>query len=400
MPHRISSFAHDANLAYKQRVTMKANAVLPLVVLLSVTAGFAAETPRASSTSTNAAGAPRRPPQVRSPEVQADRRVTFRLQSAKATEVAVNGQWPNGRASMTKGSNDVWSVTVGPIDPGVWEYSFTVDGLMMIDPLNVAIKPMREPRTSILHLPSQPAALHDFQNVPHGVVRQHTYYSKSLGRLRELSVYTPPGYDQKTRAKYPTLYLQHGSGDNQATWTTHGKAHWILDNLIAQGRAKPMVVVMMDGHAVVPGGPPGMTNNTQMFECDLFEKVLPFVEANYRVKRDAANRAIVGLSMGGGQSLTIGLNHTDWFAWVGGFSSSVPKAETVAGALANPEATNKKLKLLWIGCGKDDFLLKRNEEFLATLKEKNIRHEWHLSDGAHSWPVWRIYLGEFVPRLF
>jgi enterochelin esterase family protein len=270
----------------------------------------------------------------------------------------------------------------------------------MIDPGNPAIKPMREPRTSILHLPSQPPALHDFQEVPHGAVRQHTYYSKSLGRLRDLVVYTPPGYDQKTRAKYPTLYLQHGSGDNQATWTTHGKAHWILDNLIAQGRAKPMVVVMMDGHAAIPGAPPPMTNNTSMFECDLFENVLPFVEANYRVKRDAASRAIVGLSMGGGQSLTIGLNHTDWFAWVGGFSASVPKAEGVAAASADPAATNKKLKLLWIGCGKDDFLLKRNEEFLATLKEKNILHEWHLTDGAHSWPVWRIYLGEFLPRLF
>ena len=137
-----------------------------------------------------------------------------------------------------------------------------------------------------------------------------------------------------------------------------------------------------------------------MFERDLLEDVLPFVEANYRVKPDAANRAIVGLSMGGGQSLTIGLNHLDRFAWVGGFSSSVPATEMVAGALANPAATNKKLKLLWIGCGKDDFLLKRNEEFLATLKEKNIHHEWHLTDGAHSWPVWRVYLAEFAPKLF
>jgi enterochelin esterase family protein len=388
------------NLAYKQPSTMKTVFVLPLVILLGASAGITAESPITAPVSTNAAVSARRPPPVRSPEVQADRSVTFRLQAARATEVVVNGQWPNGRASMTKTSNDVWSVTVGPVEPGVWEYSFQVDGLTMIDPLNPAFKPMREPRTSILHLPSQPPALYDFQAVPHGVVRQHTYYSKSLGRLRELSVYTPPGYDQKTRAKYPTLYLQHGSGDNQATWTTHGKAHWILDNLIAQGRAKPMVVVMMDGHAAVSGGPAAMTNNTQMFERDLFEDVQPFIEANYRVKSGAANRAIVGLSMGGGQSLTIGLNHLDTFGWVGGFSSSVPRAETVASALNNPESTNKKLKLLWIGCGKDDFLLKRNEEFLATLKEKNIRHEWHLTDGAHSWPVWRTYLGEFLPRLF
>ena len=353
----------------------------------------AAEAPRA-------AAAPRRPPPIRSPEVQADGRVTFRLQAAKAGEVVVNGQWPNGRTAMAKGSNEVWSVTVGPIPAGVWEYSFSVDGLSMIDPVNPAIKPMREPRTSILHLPSQPPALHDFQNVPHGVVRQHTYFSKSLGRLRELVVYTPPGYDQKSRAKYPTLYLQHGSGDNQSTWTTHGKAHWILDNLIAQGRAKPMVVVMMDGHAAIAGAPPPMTNNTALFECDLFENVLPLIEANYRVKRDAMNRAIAGLSMGGGQSLAIGLNHPDWFAWIGGFSASVPRAESVSGALANSDPTNRKLKLLWIACGKDDFLLGRNNEFIATLKEKGIRHEWHLTDGAHTWPVWRIYLGDFLPRLF
>ena len=388
------------NSADEQCITMKTNTVLLLVLLLNASAGFAAESPSTTPATPNAAVAPRRPPPMRSPEVQADRRVTFRLQAAKVNEVLVNGQWPNGRAAMTKASNDVWSVTVGPIEPGVWEYSFQVDGLTMIDPLNPAIKPMREPRTSILHLPSQPPALHDFQNVPHGVVRQHTYYSKSLGRLRELSVYSPPGYEKQTRAKYPTLYLQHGSGDNQATWTTHGKAHWILDNLIAPGRAKPMVVVMMDGHAAIPGDLSEMANATLMFERDLFQEVLPFIEANYRVKSDAANRAIVGLSMGGGQSLTIGLNHVDRFGWVGGFSASVPKAETVASALANPGTTNKKLKLLWIGCGKDDFLLQRNEAFLATLTEKNIHHEWHLTDGGHSWPVWRNYLGEFVPRLF
>jgi enterochelin esterase family protein len=160
---------------------------------------------------------------------------------------------------MDRGSNDVWSVTVGPVESGIWEYSFQVDGVTIIDPLNPLIKPMRQPRTSILHLPSDPPALHDYQHVPHGVVRQHTYFSKSLGRLRELVVYTPPGYDQKPSEQYPTLYLQHGSGDNQATWTTHGKAHWIVDNLIAQGRAKPMIIVMMDGHAAIPGGASAMT---------------------------------------------------------------------------------------------------------------------------------------------
>lgn len=359
----------------------------------------AAEVPAA----TNAPAAPvrrMRPPPIVSPDIQADRHVTFRLQAPKAAEVIVIGQWAEGRAPMSKGSNGVWSVTMSPIEPGVWEYSFQVDGLTMIDPGNPDLKPMRSPRTSILHLPGQPPLLHDFQDVPHGVVRQHTYRSQALGRLRELVVYTPPGYDQQPDVRYPTLYLQHGSGDNQATWVAHGKAHWILDNLLAQGRAKAMVVVMMDGHAATGGGAVGPESNTALFERDLMEIVLPFVEANYRVKTDAANRAIAGLSMGGGQALAIGLQHPDRFAWVGGFSSGIPNEDSLAGLLAQPEAANQQLKLLWIACGKDDFLLKRNTDFIALLTEKHIRHTWRLSEGAHSWPVWRGYLAEFAPLLF
>jgi enterochelin esterase-like enzyme len=364
-----------------------------LLVLLSGFVSFVLTAPAADAPPRRS-----RPPALVSPEVQTNRQVTFRLQAAKATEVVLNGQWPEGRAPMTKDSNGVWSVTIGPVEPGVWEYSFQVDGLAMIDPGNPAIKPMREPRTSILHLPGEPLRLTDFQDVPHGAVRQHTYRSRSLGRLRELAVYTPPGYDQQPDARFPTLYLQHGSGDNQSTWTVHGKAHWILDNLLAQGRVQPMVVVMMDGHAAVGTG--GLTNNIAAFERDLLEDVMLFVETNYRVKPDATNRAIVGLSMGGGQSLTIGLNHRDRFAWVGGFSASAPGSNAVAGALSDPDGTNQKLRLLWIAIGQDDFLRQRNEEFIALLKEKNIHHEWHLTDGSHSWPVWRVYLSELAPKLF
>ncbi|MGE3312384.1 MAG: alpha/beta hydrolase-fold protein [Limisphaerales bacterium] len=366
-----------------------------------------AQTPAAPATSASAApttnAAPRRgqgPPPVRSAVVDDDRRVTFRLRAPKATEIAVNGQWPDGRAPMTKDTNGVWSVTVGPVPSGVWEYGFQVDGVGMIDPGNPAIKPMREPRTSILHIPGEPPLIHDFRDVPHGVVRQHTYRSSSLNRLRELAVYTPPGYDQNPSAQFPLLVLQHGSGDNQATWVAHGKAHWILDNLFAQGRAVPMVVVMLDGHAAVASGGGGPQNNTALFERDLLEDALPLVESAYRLKPGAVNRAIVGLSMGGGQSLTIGLKHTDRFAWVGGFSASVPSAESVGAALGDPATTNGRLRLLWIACGKDDFLLRRNEDFIATLKERTVRHEWRLTEGNHSWPVWRTYLAEFTPLLF
>lgn len=253
--------------------------------------------------------AQRRAPVV-SPQVHDDQTVTFQLGAPNAKEVKVNGQWKDGSAAMEKGENGVWSVTVGPVGPGVWEYSFQVDGLSMIDPANEWIKPMHSPRTSILHLPSDPPALYDFRAVPHGTVRSHSYFSKSLDRLRYLSVYTPPGYDQKTSETFPVFYLQHGSGDNQDTWTVHGKAQWIADNLIAEGKVVPMLIVMMDGHAQVPGG----RENTPYFERDLMQDVMPLVESNYRTNADANHRAIIGLSMGGGQSLTIGLNHADTFA--------------------------------------------------------------------------------------
>lgn len=361
---------------------------------------------QASSTVTTANSTSARlpnPPPVISPEIGTDRMVTFRLRAADAQEVVVNGQWPNGRAAMTKDSNGVWSVTVGPVESGVWEYSFQVDGLTMIDPGNPLIKPMRLPVVSILQISGNPPLLWDFQDVPHGTVHLHTYYSKSLHRIRRLVVYTPPGYEQKARMKYPVLYLQHGYGDTQETWIVLGNANVILDNLIAQGRVKPMIIVMMDGHAVVPVrvlDPAFLNQNAELFERDLLEIVVPLIEKEYRAQRGAVNRAIVGLSMGGGQSLTLGLNHPDIFEWVGGFSSVTPSSEAIRNALNNPEVLNRELKLLWIGAGKNDFLLQRNEDFISLLKRHNIQYEWHLTEGDHSWPIWRNYLIDLAPKLF
>jgi enterochelin esterase-like enzyme len=241
--------------------------------------------------------------------------------------------------------------------------------------------------------------------VPHGTVRLHSYQSRSLGRRRGLQVYTPPEYEKDTRARYPVLYLFHGSGDNEATWTVLGRAHLIMDNLLAQGKAKPMIVVMPDGHAAPPqppgGAPEGRARNIEAFRRDLLEDIIPFVEANYRVRADAADRAIVGLSMGGGQSLTIGLNHPDLFAWVGGFSSAIFSPEsTVASALADTDRTNEKLRLLWFACGTEDRLIDGARQLADLLEQKHIRHEFHATGGNHSWPVWRRYLAEFVPLLF
>jgi hypothetical protein len=241
-----------------------------LVAGVVISSSFlAGQTPPAPAAASSAAATPaptgKRGPQtppVISPEIAPDRRVTFRLRAPNATAVTVSGQFQRGAVPLTKGENGLWSVTVGPVEPNVYEYSFNVEGVSMVDPGNAAIKPMRNPRTSILEIPGSPPLLHDFQNVPHGTVAMHWYASKSLGRRRALQVYTPPGYEANPTARYPTLYLFHGSGDNEATWVAHGRAHWILDNLIAQGRAQPMIVVMLDGHAVSPG--PGQPRNANV----------------------------------------------------------------------------------------------------------------------------------------
>lgn len=344
-----------------------------------------------------------RPRPIVSPEIESGGKVTFRFRAANAKEVALRGQWNRQPLPLAQGDGGVWSVTVENVPAGVWEYSFSVDGLNVMDQVNPTFKPQREPSKSLVHIAGTPPNPWDWQNVPHGTVHQHAYDSKALGRQRELWVYTPPGYERDTGTKYPLLVLQHGSGDNHQTWVVHGKAHWILDNLIAAKKAKPMVVVMLDGH------PLGTANRDaaqrrgaamEAFQRELFDDGLPLVESLYRVEPDARNRAIAGLSMGGGQSLNVGLNNLDRFAWIGAFSAAVPSADSPPAALTDPAAAKQKLKLLWIGCGKDDFLKGRNEEFVAQLKGKDLPHEWQLTEGDHSWPVWRRYLTDFAPKLF
>lgn len=353
--------------------------------------------------SASVAPAPRPAPIV-SPEINADRSVTFRLRAPNAKQVSVRGQWAKDPLALTRADDGVWSGTAASIAAGVWEYSFNVDGLSMIDPGNTAIKPMREPRSSILHLAATAPQPWDFQDVPHGTVHQHSYLSQSLGRAREVWVYTPAGYETAApTAKYPLLVLQHGSGDNQQTWVAHGKAHWILDSLIAAGKARPMIVMMIDGHPFTPAAmrdPASRGTAMAAFRRELFEDALPLVESRYRVAAEATQRGIVGLSMGGGQSLTVGLGNIDRFAYVGSFSGVPPEESVEKSFLADPAAANAKLRLLWLACGRDDGLHTRNEAFVAKLTDAKIRHEWHLTAGNHSWPVWRGYLVDFLPLLF
>ncbi len=334
-----------------------------------------------------------------SPEIHADRTVTFRLRAPGARQVKVSGELAIGTREMKREENGVWSVTVGPLKPELYGYGFVVDGLRITDPLNPRLKPQRSSSTSILDIPGNPPLLHDYQEVPHGTVHFHEYRSRALGVVRRLRVYTPPGYEQKKDTRYPVLYLLHGSGDNEATWTELGRAHLILDNLIAQGKARPMLIVMPDGHAL----PPGSENRGragEAFEKDLLNEVIPLVERTYRVQADAEHRAIAGLSMGARQALGVGLTQRDRFAWIGAMSGYVADpAKNLAAAINDPQLS-KKVRLLWIAIGKDDVLLKPTEEMEKVLKEKQIPHTYRVTEGNHSWPVWRRYLGEFAPLLF
>jgi len=327
--------------------------------------------------------------------------VAFSLKAPQAEQVALVGQWTKEKMPLDRDADGLWQVTLTDIPPGVWEYSFAVDGLNVIDPENPHLKPQRRPAKSILHLPSSPPAPWDWQDIPHGTLHLHPYQSRSLGQPRELVVYTPPGYESAT-GPLPLLVLQHGSGDNQRAWTEHGKAHWILDHLLATKAARPMIVLMLDGHplGMVPRDDPAKrAASLEAFRRDLFEDALPLVEAIYRVSPLSSDRAIAGLSMGGWQSLTVGLNALDRFGWVASFSGAADPAVLTA-PLAAPESTNDRLKLLWIACGRDDFLLPQNEQLIGALQAAGIRHEWRLTEGDHSWPVWRGYLAELVPRLF
>ena len=335
-----------------------------------------------------------------SPEVYPDRTVTFRLNAPNAKEVKVAGEWPGGATALTN-NEGVWSATLGPLEADIYGYSFTVDGLTMVDPANPWVKPMRAARTSVLEIPGDPARPWEFQTVPHGTVHEHSYFSKSLGARRRLHVYTPPGYETSSEA-YPVLYLFHGSGDNDATWTATGRANCIADNLLAQQQIRPMLIVMPDGHAFTGNpklvGAGLIARNVEAFSDDLLKDVIPLIESTYRVKANRENRAIIGLSMGGGQSLSIGLWHRELFAWVGGMSSFLPNPDKlVAGAFPDPKSN---LKLLWFACGKDDRLVENARQLSAALKEKNIPHTFKETTGNHSWPVWRRHLGEFLPLLF
>jgi len=318
--------------------------------------------------------------------------------------VTLTGEFLDGPRSFAKDADGVWTVTVGPIAPEVYHYNFTIDGVRTIDPANPQLKTgsTASTITSVLEIRHPLGAFYDAQPVPHGDIRTHWYHSKALDSIRRLTVYTPPGYEKNRSTRYPVLYLFHGANADENAWYRLGRANLILDNLLATGKIQPFIVVMPFGYGVPPNGP--QAENTAKFGKDLIEDVIPYIDDSYRTLANRTHRAIVGLSMGGGQSLSIGLNNIERFSYVGGFSAAIGNAanlsKTYAKLAGNARESNDKLKLLWIGCGTEDSLFGASKNFSEWLTANSIKHTFRETDGAHTWMVWRRYLHEISPLLF
>jgi enterochelin esterase-like enzyme len=369
---------------------------------------------------------PGRGPAVRSPEVAADGQVTFRLRAPNAKEVAVTGI--GQRLVMVKDDQGTWSATTAALQPDLYTYAFSVDGVTMSDPGNPMMKTAwGAAGQSMVRVPG--AAPWNPGAGPFGAVTHHTYHSALIGDDRDYYVYTPPNYDSHRKDPYPVLFLLHGLGDDAAGWTTVGAANVILDNLISQGKAKPMIMVNTLGYGTADGTRGAMgPAMIPMFAKALVEEVLPQVEKNYHAAKDRNHRAIAGLSMGGAESLYTGLNYLDRFSYIGSFSGAFvmwPRANPAPpaqpggagrggrGSQAMTDAdfekafpnltakTNSQLHRVWIACGADDSLLAVNKQFKTWLKSKNVEFtDLEIPGFAHVWPLWRRNLAELAPQLF
>jgi enterochelin esterase family protein len=373
------------------------------------------------------AGSPRREPTpndtLKSPEVLNDNRVTFRIYAPKASEVSVSGDWVTQElgkgGNLQKDDKGVWSITVGPLPPDFYSYGFTVDGVRVIDPKNAIVKQGITSLDSMFLLPGKEAEFEDIQAVPHGEVRLNWYVSTTLGTQRRLHVYTPPDYE-RSQQRLPVLYLLHGGGDEDSGWSTIGRAGFILDNLLAAKQAKPMIIVMPNGSLPRPANLPALTPGTtpppevaaalaasqERFTKELMNDVVPFIEANYRVRADRAHRGVAGLSMGGGQTLRVFASHPDQFAYVAIWSAGVGGRnpgefeERNAAFLNKADQINSDVRLLSIRAGEVDFALAGSKSLVEILNKHGIHNQFQTSPGGHTWINWRQYLVDLAPRLF
>ncbi len=364
-----------------------------------------------------------------SPEIGTDRSLTLRYFAPDAKQVTAAGELDGKNHPMTKDTSGLWSITLGPLAPDIYTYAFNVDGTIALDPRNTNTKLGYGMfgAVSVAEIPGEGPQFYDARPVPHGEVRIRPYTSKVLGLTRTMWVYTPPGYEQGE--DYPVLYLLHGAGDVESGWTLIGRVNLILDNLIAEGKAKPMVVVMPLGHTIqsfwtgpakaVPdpiakafGGPlDGVltamysgdgSGGLSPFAKDLLEEIMPRVEKNFKVSKAPDHRAIAGLSMGGGQMLNLAFNRPELFQYVVAMSPAANgKVDQVYAKFFSDPAANEHFKLFWVGVGKDDMLTGPGDRaFDEMLTKRSIGHTFKLTEGRHEWTVWRHHLNEVAPLLF
>jgi enterochelin esterase family protein len=348
------------------------------------------------------------PARLVSPEVHPDQSVTFRFRAPNAQEVLL-GREGTKPVPMVKDDQGVWSLTTAPLEPDYYGYSFIADGVGLMDPSNPLLKPNLINTQSMVHVPGPAPLPWEVMDVAHGILHHHFYKSGVVGDQRDYYVYTPPGYQPRAKQKYPVLYLLHGFSDDASGWTAVGRAHVILDNLIAQGKVKPMLVVMPLGYGAPEivargfGGPRDAAlrqRNFDRFTQALLTEVIPQVESAYHVIANRNSRAIAGLSMGGAESLLTGLNHLDGFAWVGSFSAGGLQEDFSAQFPSLDAGANQRLRALWVACGMDDGLIGVNRKFRQWLKSKGIDHADIETPGVHSWMVWRRNLADFSQLLF
>jgi enterochelin esterase-like enzyme len=348
-----------------------------------------------------------RPAPIISPEVHPDNTVTFRLRDPNAKEVLLSRAGLAKPIPMQKDEQGVWSVTAGPWEPDLYGYTFIADGVGLFDPSNWRRIPNFLFVASEVHIPGPSSLPWEINNVPHGIVHHHFYHSNVVGDDRDFYVYTPPGYDPQEKKDYPVLYLLHGYSDDASGWTAVGRANVIMDNLIAEGKVKPMLVVMPLGY----GAPQILSRdfrsfgnlreeNMTKFRDALFSEVMPRVETEYHASADRESRAIAGLSMGGAESLFTGLNAIDKFAWIGSFSAGGLSSDFSSEFPDLTDKVNSRLHLLWIACGTEDGLIGPNRKFREWLDSKNIHHTNIETPGMHTWMVWRRNLSNFAPLLF
>jgi enterochelin esterase-like enzyme len=342
-----------------------------------------------------------------SPVVNADRTITFRLKAPDAQKVSLLfDEWDVVDRPMKKDPEGIWSITIGPVKPRLYQYIFLVDGVKMPDMENPVVKAGTSIYGSIVEVTGDTARFDEEQNVAHGEIHILKYTSTPLKQLREMVVYVPSAYLDDNQSRFPVLYLRHGGGDNESSWVNDGRAAVIMDNLIAGGNAVPMLVVMTNGLTDGSWAGGSSVEGMNALEQEMLTDVIPMIEKRYRVLANSGNRAIAGLSMGGGQAYVLGLRNLDKFSYIGEFSAGILSEagfdyeKYIPGVIANPAAINRKLKMLWISCGTKDPRYQGHKNLIEDLKKRGVNFEFHDLSAGHEWQFWRFQLYAFAQKLF